>query len=868
MAKRSGTAAKSSAATQVTGKSKVAKKARKSSKKRPSASKRKRTVSDATEASAEAAESNDDDDDDGGDGHEDGGAKSGRKRALVVVESPAKAKTIKKYLGPGYVVKASVGHIKDLPKSKLSVDLEHGFAPLYETIRGKSKVVKEIKDAAKNADAIFLAPDPDREGEAIAWHIAEELGKKYKSRIQRITFNEITKRAVQNAIAHPQPLNQHKFESQQARRILDRIVGYQISPILWDKVRRGLSAGRVQSVAVRLIVERERAIQAFVSEEYWTVECGMRAGNPPPFMARVIKEGTEKFRPTNREHAERVANTLRSATFDIATVLRRERRRKPAPPLITSKLQQEGANRLRFTAKRTMMLAQQLYEGVELGDEGSVALITYMRTDSTRVSDDALAAVRAHIGATYGQEYLPETPNVYRTKKNAQDAHEAIRPTSLEYPPSRVKPYLTDEQYKLYDLIYGFFVASQMMPAVYDQTTVDLTAAQFTLRATGSVLKFPGFLAVQRGAGIASEVDRNEGADGGAEGAEASDGSAEGLDGSESGYKAGELPVLNEGDAVTCDRVLPEQHFTQPPARFSESSLVKELEEKGIGRPSTYATILSTIVTRGYVVKEEGRFHPTELGSLVTDLLLASFPQVLDVAFTAHMEDQLDEVETGHVDWVRLLDGFYNGGFKDSLERAKDEMRDVKREETPTEHVCETCGEPMVIKWGRNGSFLACKGYPKCRNTRDYKRRTDGSIEILPEPTTDLLCPKCTGPMVVRRGRFGQFLACRSYPECKGTRPMSIGVDCPKGCGGYLSERRSGRGRIFFGCSSFPNCTFAAWDRPVPGPCPDCGSPYLVRKYSKRDGVMIKCPVKTCGYVRDPELNDEDAKAVAGGDDE
>lgn len=769
-------------------------------------------------------------------------------RSLVVVESPAKARTIKKYLGPGYVVKASVGHVKDLPKSKLSIDLEHDFQPHYEVIRGKSKVLKEIKDAAKDVSAIYLAPDPDREGEAIAWHIYEELGKRHAAHTQRISFNEITKRAVQEAIAHPRPLDLNLYNSQQARRILDRLVGYQISPILWDKVRRGLSAGRVQSVAVRLVVEREAEIRAFVPEEYWSIDCTLEGAMPPAFVAQVIKVDGEKFRPNSRDDAERAVGELRDAAYVVSGVTRKERRRRAAPPLITSKLQQEAANRLRFTAKRTMMLAQQLYEGIELGDEGAVALITYMRTDSTRVSNDAITAVREHIGTLFGPDYLPEEPNVYRTKKSAQDAHEAIRPTSMEYPPERVAPFLTAEQLKLYGLIWRWFVASQMKPAVYDQTTVDITAGRYALRASGSILKFAGFLAAH---GVAEEVIEEE--------------RTEGEEDAGARAKEGRLPELREGEALRCETVVPEQHFTQPPPRFSESSLVKELEERGIGRPSTYAAILSTIVTRAYVEKVEGRFYPTELGTLTTELLTASFPRVLDVEFTARMEEELDEVEEGKVDWVKLLHDFYDGGFSEALERAKKEMRDVKREEIPTEHVCETCGAPMVIKWGRNGSFLACSGYPQCRNTRDYKRRPDGTLEIVPEETTDERCPTCAGPMVVKRGRFGQFLACVAYPECKGTRPLSIGVACPSGCGGYIAERRSKRGRVFYGCSSYPNCTFAAWDRPVPGPCPQCGSPYLVRKYSKKDGLLIKCPTKECDYVRDPELEDSDARAVAAG---
>jgi len=768
-------------------------------------------------------------------------------RALVIVESPAKAKTIKKYLGPGYTVKASVGHIKDLPKSKLGVDLEDGFKPHLEIIRGKSKVVKDIKDAAKLADVIYLAPDPDREGEAIAWHIYEELGKKAEGRTHRITFNEITKRAVQEAVTHPQPLDRNLYDSQTARRVLDRIVGYQISPILWDKVRRGLSAGRVQSVAVRLIVERETEIAAFKAEEYWTLEAVLAADAPPSFAARVIKENGDKFEPKTELEARRAVKLLEGATYAVSSITRRERRRRAAPPLITSKLQQEAANRLRFTAKRTMMIAQQLYEGVELGDEGSVALITYMRTDSTRISNDALTAVREHITSAYGADYLPAEPNIYKSKKSAQDAHEAIRPTSLDYPPERVAKFLTPEQAKLYGLIWRWFVASQMMPAVYDQTTVDIGAGPFTLRATGSIMKFPGFLAAH---GVIEEVE-DEKEDKDDAGAEA----------------RGQMPELRDGQPLKLDKLDPEQHFTQPPPRFSESSLVKELEERGIGRPSTYATILSTIVGRTYVEKrQDGRFYPTELGTLVTGLLKESFPQVLDIQFTAQMEEQLDEVEEGKVDWVKLLSDFYHGGFQERLERAKTEMRDVKREEIPTEHVCHLCGEPMVLKWGRNGSFIACKGYPKCRNTRDFVKRADGTIEILPEPTTEEKCPVCTGSMVVKRGRFGQFLACQRYPDCKGTRPMSIGLACPNGCGGYIAERRSKRGRTFYGCSSYPACTFAAWDRPVQGPCPVCASPYLIRKFRK-DGAIIKCPNKQCTYTRDPELSEDDARAVtAGGD--
>ncbi|MBE7190814.1 DNA topoisomerase, partial [Jatrophihabitans endophyticus] len=493
--------------------------------------------------------------------------------------------------------------------------------------------------------------------------------------------------------------------------------------------------------------------------------------------------------------------------------------------------------------------AQQLYEGVELGDEGSVALITYMRTDSTRVSPGAAEEARQWVAATYGADHLPDEPPVYRSKKAAQDAHEAIRPTSLAYPPERVKAHLTPEQYKLYALVWRFYCASQMVPAVYAQVGVDVEAGDYALRATGSQLIFAGYLAVHQDVRLGAADEAPE---------EAVDAEASG------GTAQEQLLALRAGQALTLQQLTPAQHFTQPPPRFSESTLVRELEECGIGRPSTYATILSTIVTRGYVLKDEGRFFPTELGLLVTELLTASFPQVLDVAFTAAMEEKLDDVETGSVDWVQLLHEFYFGGFADALERAKVEMRDVKREETPTDHACTDCGQTMLLKWGRNGSFLACSGYPDCRNTRDYVRRPDGTLEVVPEVRTDARCPTCSGEMVVKRGRFGQFIACANYPACKGTRPMSIGVDCPSACGSYVAERRSKRGRTFYGCAGYPNCTFVSWDRPVAGPCPSCGASYLLRKYSRKDGVTIRCPDKACGYTRDPELDDADARAVAG----
>jgi DNA topoisomerase-1 len=742
--------------------------------------------------------------------------------ALVVVESPAKARTIGKYLGNGYTVKASVGHIRDLPKSKIGVDFENGFEPSYEIIEGKKKVIAEIRKAARESETVYLASDPDREGEAIAWHIAEEIRGENQN-LQRILINEITKKGVAAAIAAPRAIDMDKTNAQQTRRILDRLVGYEISPILWNKVQRGLSAGRVQSVAVRLVCEREEEIKAFQPEEYWSVDVTCRAGEPPPFEARIWRWHGDKAEPKTAEAARVIAAELGAGPAIVASVERKERRKKPQAPFITSRLQQDAARKLRFSAKRTMALAQRLYEGVELGDEGPTGLITYMRTDSTRVSDDALAAVRQHITDLYGSEYLPEQPNTYGNKERAQDAHEAIRPTLMEWTPDRVASALAShpegpELTKLYTLIWQRFVASQMVPAVYDATTVDLDRGAAQLRATGQVLKLAGYTKVYE----VAETD-----DAKAEAAEAADRL---------------LPPLEVGDQVTLESIRPEQHFTQPPPRFSEASLVKELEERGIGRPSTYATIMSTIVDRGYVEKREARFWPTELGILVNGLLVESFPEIVSSDFTARMESDLDKVEDGHRDWRELLGGFY-GPFKDELEKARTEMRDVKREEIPTEWICEKCGKPMVIKWGRNGSFLACQGYPECRNTQEVVKNLDGTWDRVPPQTTDEICEVCSAPMTIKRGRFGSFLACTRYPECKTTKAISLGVKCPRqGCGGFIAEKRSRRGKPFYGCSNWAKkqCDFVAWDRPVPQPCPVCNAKFVVRKENKR-GVMLRC---------------------------
>jgi DNA topoisomerase-1 len=762
--------------------------------------------------------------------------------ALVIVESPAKAKTIKKYLGRGYVVKASVGHVKDLPKKKMGIDIKKGFRPEYVVIETKKKVLSEIKAAAAAAGRVLLAPDPDREGEAIAWHIAEEI-RDDNPNIQRVMFNEITKKAVSEAIGKPVALDEKKFESQQARRILDRLVGYEISPVLWTKVRRGLSAGRVQSVAVRLVVEREDEIKAFVPQEYWTVEATVEGPNPPPFNVKATKLDGKKLEMVHEGHAREVVDIMRGAALRVSSVERKERRKNPPPPFITSKLQQEASSKLRFSPKRTMGLAQRLYEGVEMGEDGPIGLITYMRTDSTRISDDALGEVRTYIGEKYGPTFLPGEPVVYKTKKGAQDAHEAIRPTSLKYDPETVRALWaggkgggrdereSDDLLRLYTLIWNRFVACQMVPAIFDQTSIDVAAGRAELRANGQVVKFPGFLSVYAET-VEDAVNEDE--------------------------TGASLPDIKEGDEVKLLETRPEQHFTQPPPRFSEATLVKELEEKGIGRPSTYAAILSTIQDRGYVEKKEARLHPTELGVMVNGLLVKSFPDIVSTDFTAQMEEQLDQVEEGEANWVKLLDGFYKP-FKVDLEKAKVEMRNLKAEEKPTDEVCEKCGKPMVIKWGRNGHFLACSGYPECRNTKEFTRNADGSLTVVPATRpSDQMCPTCGAPMVIKRGRFGEFLACSKYPECKTTSPLSLGVDCPKpGCGGYLTEKRSRRGKVFFGCSNYARtkCDFVSWDRPLPQPCPKCGAKFVVQKISKA-GVRIRCLTEGCDYTMDPEAQE------------
>lgn len=776
-------------------------------------------------------------------------------KSLIIVESPAKARTITKYLGRGYTVMASVGHVKDLPTNKLGVDIEHDFKPQYVTIKGKSKVLAEIKKKAKEADKVFLAPDPDREGEAIAWHIAEELGAKpngqlkgkgAQDKIFRVLFNEITEPAIKRALQSPGQIDMKLVQAQQARRILDRIVGYQGSQLLWEKVRRGLSMGRVQSVAVKLICDREKEREAFRPEEYWSITATLAGKNPPAFDAKLHSiNGKEAVIPS-QQAAEAIVTDVRGKDFVVQAVERKEKRRNPVAPFITSRLQQEAARKLRFTAKKTMMLAQQLYEGVEIGKEGPVGLITYMRTDSTRIADEAAEEARRLIRERFGVEYLPVTPNVYKTQKAAQEAHEAIRPTSVYRDPESLKRHLDKDLYQLYKLIWNRFVASQMAPAVLEVTRVDIapqgTRDSYLFRASGTVVKFPGHMAVYM-----------EGKD--VEGEEATR-QAEHEAEDEGGRQ---LPALEEGERLrlveqegqTAPGLLAKQHFTQPPPRYNEALLIKELEEKGIGRPSTYATIISTIQERKYVEKVDGRFVPTEIGKTVNEFLEKGFPDILDTEFTSLMEKELDEVEEGGKSWVAVVRDFY-GPFTRDMERAKHLAGPKDTVEPPTNIPCEKCGRMMVIKWGRNGKFLACPGYkenPPCKNTQNFERLPDGTIKVVAKQdvTTDEKCDKCGSPMVVKTGRFGKFLACSAYPACRTTKALPLGVKCPQD-GGDLVEKRSRKGRTFYACANYPTCEFALWDRPVNKACPNCHAPFLVEKISKQAGSSVQCRNQDCGY--------------------
>ncbi len=755
-------------------------------------------------------------------------------KSLLIVESPAKARTIKKYLGKNYEVKASVGHVKDLPKKELGIEISPagGFVPHYVTIRGKGKILTELKKAARNADAVYLAPDPDREGEAIAWHIARELGRQDK--VFRVLFHEITPQAIKEALASPSTVDENKVNAQQTRRILDRLVGYKISPLLWKAVRRGLSAGRVQSVAVRLICEREAEIRAFVPQEYWHVEARLAGKQPPPFTAKLQLIAGKKAVIDDEPAATEIVAAVAGADFVVARHEQKKRQRRPYPPFITSKLQQEASRKLNFSAKKTMMVAQQLYEGIDLGAAGPTGLITYMRTDSVRVADGALQECREYIRERFGTDYLPARAVRYKNKNASQDAHEAIRPTSMANDPEKVAAFLAPDQLKLYRLIWNRFVASQMAPALYFQTVVDVKAGEkYVFRATGRRQIFAGFLALYD----------------------------EGKDNGDAAEQDAELPPLEVGERLQLEKLDKFQHFTQPPPRFSESTLVKELEERGIGRPSTYATILSTIQEREYVELREKKFFPTDLGELVTELLKESFPDILDVGFTAQLESRLDQIEDGKQDWQQLLQEFYQP-FEQRLQAALSTMKEIRRQEQATDEICEKCGANMVIKWGRNGKFLACPNYPECKNTRSLNREEEAAApEISPEVAAELgACPECGSALTVKNGRFGRFIACSRYPECKYTRSIGIGIACPEpGCDGEIVEKKSRKGKIFYSCSRYPRCKYALWNRPYPLSCPECGHPFLVEKSSKSRGPYLQCPQKECSYTADlPEKKESD----------
>jgi DNA topoisomerase-1 len=754
--------------------------------------------------------------------------------SLIVVESPAKVKTIKKFLGPDYQVMASVGHVKDLPKSTLGIDIQKDFSPTYQIMETKKKVLSEIKKVAEKSDNIYLAPDPDREGEAIAWHIAEEVGLGKKP-IYRVLFNDLTKGTVISALEHPTELDFNKYEAQQTRRILDRLVGYQISPILWEKVQRGLSAGRVQSVAVRIICDREAEIRSFISEEYWNLTAVLTGQTPQPFEARLIKIDSKKAKLSNEQEVKGLLEILGNTPYTVGKIEKKELKRQAPPPFTTSKLQQEASRWFRFSAKKTMTVAQKLYEGIDLGKEGSVGLITYMRTDSVRISEDALKDARKFIGENYAPEYLPAKSRVFKTSDRAQDAHEAIRPSSMDYKPQDIRQHLTEDQFKLYQLIWNRFVASQMNPMISAQTTIDITAAHCLFRAQGSTLIFPGY-------SVLYSERKEEGAD------------------DENGTGEKMLPLVGERETLNLQALKPEQKFTQPPPRFTESSLVRELEENGIGRPSTYATILSTIQERNYVELKERKFYPTELGLLITELLVKNFPRILNIEFTASLETQLDQIAEGAQNRLAALSLFYDS-FRGELDEAKAHMRNVKKQAEPTDLICEKCGLPMVKKWGKNGMFLACSGYPGCKNTSDLGNNQKESAQ-----ETDISCNLCGQKMVIKKGKFGNFLGCSAYPVCKNilnyttdenglitVTPVTDDEEmiCEK-CGAKMTRKR-GKFGSFWGCSGYPACDHivkivrGSGQPKQAGPveiapdvvCPKCGKEMIIR--SGRFGKFLGC---------------------------
>ncbi len=763
-------------------------------------------------------------------------------KKLVIVESPAKAKTINRYLGNDFVVEASVGHIKDLPKSKLGVDVEKGFEPEYKIIRGKSEVIKKLKALSEKAPQVYIATDPDREGEAIAQHIAEEL-KQNSNKVYRVLFTEITPSGISRAMEKPLKIDSHLVYAQQARRVMDRLVGYKVSPLIWKAVYPGLSAGRVQSVALKLVCEREIGIKGFSAIEYWSVLGKFQTERSEEFEAKLysidgkdlrdpqgsatVKErGKKEFYIESQEHAAKLAEKIRTAKYAITSISRKEQKRNPAPPFITSTLQQAASTRLGFSPKRTMMLAQQLYEGVDLGPEGRVGLITYMRTDSTRISNEALEAARDYIKNEFGKEFLPKEARHFKKAKASQDAHEAIRPTYMKYLPQEVKKHLPREMFLLYDLIWKRFVASQMNPAVYDQITVSIEGGRtevdptlvgkFVFRASDSHVKFAGFLQVYDITAEDADVSKAD------------------EDGDE--LQKFKLPAtLKEGESVNLEDILTRQHFTKPPARYTESSLVKELESLGIGRPSTYSSIVSTIEDRGYVELKERKLFATDLGMNVNKILSANLPEFFNVKFTAEMESELDEIANGDKKYLDVMNEFYKP-FDIAVKKVEGRIEEIKSTVDGQQVACDICGAPMVIKWSRRGRFLACSRYPECKNTKPIDAHDDNN-----RPTGDK-CPECGGDLIYKNSRFGKFIGCSNYPNCKYTKSITTGVKCPE-CGiGELAQRFTKKKRIFYGCTNYPKCHHATWDKPVNIPCPLGDSPFLLEKYTKAKGNYFKCP--------------------------
>ncbi|OQY02378.1 MAG: DNA topoisomerase I [Desulfobacteraceae bacterium 4572_130] len=754
-------------------------------------------------------------------------------KPFLIVESPTKIKTLKKYIGKEYNVGATVGHIRDLPPKELGIDIEKNFKAKHINIKGKSKIIQSLKKAAGTSDTVYLAPDPDREGEAIAFHTAEILRKKGRN-FYRVLIHELTKKGITESLNNPMELNNNKYEAQQTRRILDRLVGYQISPLLWTRVQGNLSAGRVQSVAVKIICDRERVIRSFEPEEYWTFTANFGAETPPSFSAELTKINGKKINQKktkipNKKKAFNIVNELKSAEFIIDKISKKTINRNPFPPFVTSKLQQDSINRLRFSAKKTMMIAQQLYEGIELGKGGHEGLITYMRTDSTRIAPEAANEASLLIKEKFGKDYTLTKPRFFKNKNNTQDAHEAIRPTSVYNTPEKIKQFLTNDQFKLYDLIWKRFVASQMACAIIEQNSISIKADKYIFSVGGTTVKFFGFMKLYLVLDEKKSKDKQK------------------------------LPVLKQGMKLKKEKIIPKQHFTKPLPRFSEASLIKELEGNGIGRPSTYASILSTIRDKGYVDYIKRFFIPSELGFIVNDLLVSSFPDILDANFTASMENNLDAIENGTKKSLDILNKFYSS-FKEKLELAQNNMLNVKGVGITTNQKCIVCGKPLNIKMGKNGHFIACTGYPECSFSSDYTRDEKGNIKVVEteiDNTKVKDCDKCGKDMIKKQGRYGEFLACTGYPECKYTESVNqkgnnkeTNIKCPeKKCSGIILEKRSKRGKIFFSCNKYPECTFASWDMPVNKECPVCGSSYLIQKETKKKGKFIKCPEKGCNYI-------------------